>query len=161
MIRRAFARPSGASVGMEGSNGLMPSRALRSPARYRIPFADPPMVASSCFWMLVIASGRTITQGTFDTTRMPDAVSVRRTEARNLFASSGGRSDARFVRSMMEAELRVGMPRTFPSLRSEGQPRCGRNPIEGFLLVALPDNVPPFWGPTPSYARSVLDDTDA
>src|SRR2546425_9663174 len=40
-----------------------PESELRSPARYRIPFADPPTVCSSCFWMLTMTSGRRMRHG--------------------------------------------------------------------------------------------------
>src|SRR3989475_157265 len=40
-----------------------PASELRSPARYRIPLADPPTVCSSCFWMLTMTSGRRMRHG--------------------------------------------------------------------------------------------------
>src|SRR5439155_1492189 len=82
---------------------FIPSRALRSPERYRMPFEDPPIVCSSCRWIFTIASGRTMTDGTLEKRSTPERVSGSKAATRNSFARSGERTDRSSARSMVKA----------------------------------------------------------
>src|SRR5713226_3609907 len=128
MSRRAFARVIGASVDTRDSNRFNPLEALRSPDRYRIPLDEPPIVASSCFWMFTIASGRMITHGTFERRRTPSFVFDSRLAARKSFARSGERAIRSTARPADTAFWsRAGIGRTLSA------------PEMGWTLAAKPE----------------------
>src|SRR5207244_2329184 len=64
MIRFAPSSVKGSEIPfVKAPRNFRPASELRSPERYRIPFADPPTVCSSCFWMLTMTSARRMRHG--------------------------------------------------------------------------------------------------
>src|SRR5437870_3090668 len=64
MIRFAPSSVKGSEIPfVKAPRNFRPASELRSPDRYRIPFADPPTVCSSCFWMLTMTSARRMRHG--------------------------------------------------------------------------------------------------
>ena len=77
-----------------------------------MPFDDPPIVNSSCLWIFTIASGRTMSEGTFDRRRTPVFALASKAAARNSLAPWGLRSERSAVKSIVEAlRSRAGIGR--------------------------------------------------
>src|SRR2546429_1908506 len=159
MGRHAFARGRVPRFERTGRMGFGPPWAFRSPESYGRPLAAPPIVNSSCLWIFTIASGRTMTEGTFERRRTPVFALASRAAARNSLARCGLRSERSAVKSIVVVlRSRAGIGRNRSVDECGGPRRCRRYPIEGFLLVVSPDNglvrrLPTLYYPTLIFRR--------
>src|SRR2546422_5727475 len=161
MIRFAPSIVSGRGTPpVNAPRNFRPVSELRSPARYRIPLADPPTVCSSCLWMLTMTSARRMRHAWSERRRIPDFGSGWRAAARSSLASCGSNSVRSICGLTVEAfRSRAGIE-AIPSSSGNGPSdghRCKRFAIESFHLSAFPDNVQPGPSPTVYYPPPVLD----